>query len=213
MKDYEQEVISVLCEFFQESEKGYINKRADRQIAEFHLASAKAAWAAFVRDNKTLSAKADKSLFIDSFLKDQHNEYIDSLSSDHHPIIERSSTDDPTKSHNPITINQDINIIVDKSTIPYAEIVDLYHSILPMMPRVFALSAKRKGYIRQRWLSGQIKGLEEWTEYFTFVSKSRFLTGQIESRDGSKPFIADLEWITKEGNFLKIAEKKYHDVK
>jgi len=25
----------------------------------------------------------------------------------------------------------------------------------------------------------------------------------------SKPFIADLEWITKQGNFLKILEGKY----
>ena len=36
MRDHEQEVLSVLNEFFVSTEKGFINDRADRAIAEYH---------------------------------------------------------------------------------------------------------------------------------------------------------------------------------
>jgi uncharacterized protein YdaU (DUF1376 family) len=35
MRDYEQEVLSILDEFFESTEKGYINPRADKEIAKY----------------------------------------------------------------------------------------------------------------------------------------------------------------------------------
>jgi hypothetical protein len=94
--------------------------------------------------------------------------------------------------------------------IPFRKIVALYHEILPMCPRVGVLTNTRKGYISARWKSGAIPDLETWRDFFTFIGKSKFLTGQVDPPPGKKRFVADLEWMTRESNFVKIYEKKYH---
>lgn len=93
--------------------------------------------------------------------------------------------------------------------IPYGKIVDLYHEKLPMLPRCVKLSAARSGQIRARWNDG-LDCLEEWEAFFKKVAASPFLTGRVQSHDGRPPFRADLVWLTKEANFLKVLEGKYH---
>lgn len=94
--------------------------------------------------------------------------------------------------------------------IQYEEVVNLYHQTLPMCPKVVMLTTKRKGQIAARWKSGNLPDLPTWKEYFEFVSTSPFLTGKTDPAPGRKRFVADLEWITSESNFTKIAERKYH---
>jgi hypothetical protein len=94
--------------------------------------------------------------------------------------------------------------------IPFKKIVELYHEILPMCPRVGVLTNTRKSYITARWKSGAIPDLDTWKDFFTFVRKSKFLTGGCDPPPGKKRFVADLEWMTRESNFVKIYEKKYH---
>lgn len=93
--------------------------------------------------------------------------------------------------------------------VPSAEIVTLYHEKLPMLPKVEKLTKARIGYIRQRWAE-DLPTLEAWGNFFDDVSGSLFLTGRAPARDGKPPFRADLEWLTRPGNFAKIAEGKYH---
>lgn len=93
--------------------------------------------------------------------------------------------------------------------VPYQRIVNLYHSKLPMLPRVAKLTETRRSAIRARWKSGELPDLETWSRFFETVSESKFLTGRAPSVAGRKPFIADLEWITKESNFVKIWEGRY----
>ncbi len=97
-----------------------------------------------------------------------------------------------------------------REQIPFQKIVDLYHKILPMMPVVKKLTDSRRGYIRQRWQTGDIQGLDEWEQYFKMVATSKFLTGQCEAQAGKRPFMANLEWITRPNNFVNIWEWKYH---
>lgn len=93
--------------------------------------------------------------------------------------------------------------------VPSAEIVSLYHEKLPMLPKVEKLTKARIGYIRQRW-GEDLPTLEAWGNFFDDVAGSMFLTGRAPARDGKPPFRADLEWLTRPGNFAKIAEGKYH---
>jgi len=97
-----------------------------------------------------------------------------------------------------------------RPAIPYEEIVNLYHELLPKNPRIHSLTTKRKAQIRARWLDGSLPDLDTWAQYFKFVSESNFLTGMVMPRDGRKPFVANLEWLTNETNFTNVAEKKYH---
>lgn len=94
---------------------------------------------------------------------------------------------------------------------PYSRIVTLYHETLPDLPRVEKLTVTRKGFIRQRWLE-DLRQMEHWENYFNYVASSDFLMGRTTPRNGSAPFIADLEWLTRPGNYAKVAEEKYHRV-
>jgi hypothetical protein len=93
--------------------------------------------------------------------------------------------------------------------IPFEKIVDLYHETLPMLPRVVALTPNRKAQIRGRYATGAVEDLEDWKTFFRLVAGSAFLTGRSQPSNGRKPFRADLAWLTKEENFMKILEEKY----
>lgn len=92
--------------------------------------------------------------------------------------------------------------------VPYTKIVDLYHEICTSLPRVKALSQSRKGYIKARWQ--EHPDMEFWKEFFAEVEGCKFLTGKADYKD-RKPFYADLEWLTRPNNFLKVLEGKYRD--
>lgn len=100
---------------------------------------------------------------------------------------------------------------------PYEKIKDLYHTILPTLPRVRILTPKRQSSIKARWTQKftlkdgtPSNTIEFWEKYFTYISESQFLMGQVEPLKGRKRFIADLEWVTNASNFAKIIEGKYH---
>lgn len=101
-------------------------------------------------------------------------------------------------------------IELKKDNVPYKKIVELYHTILPELPKVEKITATRQGQIRQRWKSGDLPDLDTWEKYFTYVRGSKFLMGLADAAPGRKPFISNLQWLTKEGNFVKVWEANYH---
>lgn len=102
----------------------------------------------------------------------------------------------------------DSSIKVDPT--PYNKIVDLYHEQLSSLPKVIKLSAARKAQIKARW-NNDLFDLDDWKKYFQAVKDSDFLMGRSQpTSNRQKPFVADLEWLTKEANMIKIIEGKYH---
>ncbi|QQP87211.1 hypothetical protein JHT90_11965 [Entomomonas asaccharolytica] len=82
--------------------------------------------------------------------------------------------------------------------------------MLPELPRVAILTDKRKHYLNARWREHKNhQSLAFWEDYFKFVRKSQFLLGHSISKDGSKPFRADFEWLISPNNFVKVVEGKY----
>lgn len=64
--------------------------------------------------------------------------------------------------------------------------------------------------LRTRWNEKQDhQSLEWWESFFTGISKMDFLCGQVPGKNGQAPFLADLEWIIRPTNFVKIIEGKY----
>ena len=96
-----------------------------------------------------------------------------------------------------------------KKRVPFKEIVDVYHELLPELPTVQKLTKTREGYIRQLWLS-DLGSIEHWRNFFDYVKSSSFLMGRSEPQNGRRPFRADFEWLIKPSNFVKIAEDRYH---
>lgn len=87
---------------------------------------------------------------------------------------------------------------------PHKKIIELYHQICPMLPKVQEWTSKRITLLSGRWNHDpERQNLEWWERFFKDVAASDFLTGQVNE------FRADLEWIIRPNNFAKILEGKY----
>ena len=93
---------------------------------------------------------------------------------------------------------------------PHQEIINLYHEILPELPKVKIWNDIRQKLLRARWREDpQRQNLEWWRKFFEFIrDECPFLTGKLPGRDG-RIFQADLEWIIRPTNFVKILEGRY----
>jgi uncharacterized protein YdaU (DUF1376 family) len=205
MRENEQEVLAVLNEFFISTEDGFINPRADTEIAKYRKFSEDGKKGAAMRWHKDTNGEANSP---------------------------PNATPMATNNHKPITNNQIKPSICPPNgelepapikKLPecnHKAVIELYHENLPTMRRVEVWNETRAGYLRQRWREvatelAQEKVIEVgdvlnwWAEFFQSVGKSRFLTGRVNSKDG-RAFVADLEWILKPSNFAKIVEGKYH---
>lgn len=90
------------------------------------------------------------------------------------------------------------------SPVPYQRIVDLYHELLPRLPKVVKLSEKRKRAIRSRW-KDDADNLDYWKSYFRHAATSKFLHGQ-----NDRGWLADIDFLTREDVMIKMQEGKYH---
>jgi uncharacterized protein YdaU (DUF1376 family) len=190
MQDYTAEVAEILSNFFLKTEDGYSNKRCDEEIAKYQAKAERAKQA----NNKRWGSKTD---------------------------LKSETLSDPNQE--PITNNQEPDIspslrsgegetsaeVAPLDRCPYSKIVDLYHQILPMCPKVAKLNDTRKRHVRARW-NDDLKALDNWRNYFEHVAESAFLTGRVDGKDGRPPFLADFDWLIKSANVLKVAEGKYH---
>jgi len=87
---------------------------------------------------------------------------------------------------------------------PQQEIVNLYHEILPELPRVKEWGSFRQGLLRARWKDKKERqNLDWWKGFFNTVKESDFLMGRINE------FRADLEWLIRPRNFVKVLEGRY----
>lgn len=106
---------------------------------------------------------------------------------------------------------------------PHEQIVELYHETLSACPRIREWTDTRRAYLRARWkekakpngvsqgYTTVEDGLAWWRKFFDWVAESQFLTGRATGRGDTRPFVADLEWLVKPSNFVKVIEGKYHD--
>ena len=202
MRDNEQDVLTVLDEFFVSTEAGYINPRADEEISKYRKFSEDGKKGAAMRWHKPPNGEANSP---------------------------PNATPMATKNQEPITNNQDTYICPPDGELALAKklpdcehkgVIELYHQWLPTLRKVEVWNTSRQGYLRQRWREvaeelAQDKQIETahvlnwWGEFFQHIGKSKFLTGKVNSKDG-RAFTADLEWILKPSNFAKIVEGKYH---
>lgn len=92
-----------------------------------------------------------------------------------------------------------------KDGIPHAQILDLYHAILPELPSVRVFTTKRKAMLRARRQEDKTRQtLDWWKGYFNHVRKSKFLMGE------RGDFQANFEWLINTSKLVKVIEGNYH---
>jgi len=201
MREHEEDVITVLNEFFISSADGFVNPRADKEIKQYKEFSEAGKRGAAKRWGTPPDGEANSP---------------------------PNATPIATNNHKPITNNQVNTNICPPDGEPdqklpdckHSEVISLYHQHLPTLRKVEVWNATRQGYLRQRWREVAIElsqnkpiqhddVLNWWADFFKHIASSKFLTGKVNSKDG-RPFTADLEWILKPSNFAKIVEGKYH---
>ena len=212
-RDQQEALLGILNMFFKLVDGNWHHTRCDKEIFFYHQQIDTA--------SKAGKASAAKRAFNKLSTGDQQ------------PFNERSTSVQPTNNHKPITINHKPDISIcppsgepeDKTGLPkcsHQEVIGLYHKHLPTLRKVEVWNDARKGYLRQRWrevaeeLSKektiQVSDiLEWWSDFFTHIGTSKFLTGRVNDKSG-RTFTADLEWILKPSNFAKIIEGKYHGI-
>jgi uncharacterized protein YdaU (DUF1376 family) len=207
MREHENEVQFVLESFFHLTDDGWINVRADKEIAHFKGKIEQAS-----RAGKASAERRNNGRSTDVQLTNNQ----EPITNNHKPDIYIAPNG---------SIGSPEGDLVDKKgkKLPgcnHQAVIDLYHEHLPTMRRIEVWNDQRAGYLRQRWrevaaelaLEGEITAkdvLSWWGEFFQHIDKSKFLTGKVNSKDG-RAFTADLEWIVRPSNFAKIVEGKYH---
>jgi hypothetical protein len=89
---------------------------------------------------------------------------------------------------------------------PHQQIIELYHQILPELPKVQVWNDDRQSCLRARWREDRARQhLDWWINFFNHVRGSPFLMGNV------KKFQADLEWLIRPKNFPKVLEGRYHE--
>jgi len=105
---------------------------------------------------------------------------------------------------------------------PVGTLVNLYHELMPLNPRVKVMNPAREKAIRARWREAahltakpfgyttRAQGLEAWRQFFEVCAESAFLTGRAPAAPGKPPFVADIDFIFSPSGFAKTLENKYH---
>lgn len=110
-----------------------------------------------------------------------------------------------------------VNEPVDVSKTPHCPhkgIIAEYNRILGhVLPAVKPdlWNGKRAKYLQARWKEQEKRqDIAFWVGYFEYIrDRCPFLVGKRPGREG--PFFADLEWIIRQPNMVKILEGKYED--
>jgi uncharacterized protein YdaU (DUF1376 family) len=107
MREHEEDVLTVLNEFFLSTDEGFVNPRANKEIEEYKAHQGTSAYGAFIRDNQSLKSVVQKDVYIQHFTNGTLDTYIKTLRTQDVPIMSTSSIHDATTNHKPLTINQE----------------------------------------------------------------------------------------------------------
>jgi len=197
MRDHEQEVLTVLEEFFLSTEKGYINPRADDEIAKYRK---------FIEDGKRGAAKrwlkGDDSPPIATPIATINHKPI---TINQEPIIKEGKPSLSGTTFPPC---------------PHKELLSLWAKHLPHLTQPRSWEGTRQTNMKQRWIQAgkpsayspdgyktTEAGVKWWDSFFGYIANDTSLANGFESQ--GRTWRPDLEWIVNATNFQKIIDGKY----
>jgi len=192
--NYEAIADRILQEFFVLTDDGWHNYRADQEIIAYH------AKADVARENGKKGGRPKKN-----------NNLGESITQS--VILANPDLTQTKANQEPRTINQEPFNTMQQSKIvacPIEKIIELYRSVAKRLPQPRVIPDVVKTNIAARWRQDdRFKSLDFWREFFEYCESHKFLSGQVDGRDGKPPFRANLQWVVKAANFAKIVNGDY----
>lgn len=198
--DEVEAVSNIIDDYFTLTDHGYVQAGCDKVLQKIYAKSAKARVSVEKRWDKI------KGNIREGYCKDtnvcendtnvQKNDTIEILPNTHNPT--------PITNNKTLSSSGDDSHVPSRQNIDYQGIIDLYHKILPELPRVINMTDKRRSAIRTCANTKKAyAGLDFWEAFFNQVRKSDFLMGR------TKDFQANIDMLTRHCNFVKVIEGGY----
>lgn len=202
-------VDKVLARYFKRTDEGWRHSYADRVIQEACEKSAKASGSASKRWDKSMRTHSERienaSPIADADAMRTHSDGNATcarvpLATSHEEETSKALVPDVPSATTAAALPDDC---------PHTEIIAAYHRELPMLRQVAVWSELRRSLLRSRWREAAERRTVAWWEgFFRYVATCPLLVGQHDSR--SNPgWQADLEWLVRPANFVKVIEGKY----
>ena len=204
MRDHLDAVEYVLNTYFEKTETGWCNARADAEIEKFKAKQEQAARAGRASVQSRMNGRSTDV---------------------EQPLNEILTDVQPTKNQEPITKNQIEEANASLSGTPFPpcpqqEILNLYRKHLEHLPQPRVWEGTRAAHLRARWVQAakpssyspngyktRAAGLEWWDGFFGYIANETKLSQGFETN--GRVWRPDLEWIVNPANFAKIIDGKY----
>lgn len=201
-KDEIKPLENVLADFFVLNETGYKHKRIDAEINDYHAQAEKN------QRNGKRGGRPKKTQSVISGNPDesQNNPNHKPLTNNQEPLTNNQDIDKPAKSGLPPA--------------PYRQIIDLYHEILPELPRVIVETEDRKRLVKSFWnwvltstkASGARRAetaseaIEYCKIYFDLARGNDFVMGRTERSKDHRNWKASIDYLLSDKGKKQIIE-------
>ena len=201
MREHEEDVMTVLNEFFISTEDGFVSPRADKEIKQYKE---------FAEAGKRGAAKRWGTPPYEEASSPPNATPIATIN--HKPL---------TTNHKPIDKDTKVSLSAEGlPTCPHQDILLLYKKHLPHLTQPRVWEGNRQVVLKQRWIQAakpsnyspegyktKEDGLKWWDSFFGYIANDSSLSNGFKNKD--RTWLPDLEWITNATNFAKIIDGKY----
>ena len=194
MKEHIAEVQFILESFFQLVEDGWINKRADIEIAHYKAKVEQA--------SKAGKASAERRSNVRS------------------TEVQPTNNQEPIINNQSIPVAKATLSTAKLMACPQEEILKLWAKHLPHLAQPRSWEGTRRANTKQRWnqasrpsayspegYSNEADGIRWWNSFFNYIAKDTSLSNGFETL--GRTWRPDLEWVMNATNFQKIIDGKY----
>ena len=196
MREFEQDVLTVLNEFFLSTPNGFINTRADKEIEHFHLKVEQAS-----RAGKASAERRHNARSTDVQPTNNHKP----ITNNQEPLIKEAKASLSGSSFPPC---------------PHQEILRLWKQHLPHLAQPRSWEGSRVSTMKARWIQAGKpsayseegyatveEGIQWWESFFSYIAKDTKLPQGFET--SGRVWRPDLPWVLNATNFQKIVDGKY----
>jgi len=196
MRDHEQDVLTVLNEFFLSTDAGFVSPRADKEIAHYHQKVEQASRAGKASAERRLNASST-----DVQPTNNHKP----ITINQEPIIKEGKPSLSGTTFPPC---------------PHTELLKLWAKHLPHLTQPRSWEGSRQSNMKQRWIQAgkpsdyspdgyknTDSGIKWWDSFFGYIANDTSLANGFETK--GRTWRPDLEWVVNATNFQKIIDGKY----